>query len=224
VVTEDTAPIWRRIEDETAAKVLVNLEELKYLRPFLACECTVSAAAKQLGINLTTMHYQVQRLLDLELLTISRVQPRAGRPIKYYRSSADVFFVPLRVMPKETFEDSFIAFEEPLHARFTRNIFACLLEAIHDFDAWGLVVSRGDDNWVEMNLDVEGGGGRLFELIFNKLDGPALWASWETLTLDFERAKALQRELGTLFERYRGERGAQRYLLRLGLVPVPAKD
>ena len=45
---------------------------------------------------------------------------------------------------------------------------------------------------------------------------------WITdLRLDFHEAKALQRELGEVLERYVGRRGAERYLLQVRLAPLP---
>ena len=51
---------------------------------------------------------------------------------------------------------------------------------------------------------------------------PAVWSCWLEVSLGLEEAKALQRELVTLWERYRQRRSPDepRYTLRLGLAPV----
>lgn len=43
----------------------------------------------------------------------------------------------------------------------------------------------------------------------------------DAIYLDFADAKALQRALHALLETYAQKEGAQRYLLRLNLVPLP---
>ena len=51
-------------------------------------------------------------------------------------------------------------------------------------------------------------------------DAPALWTGWATLKPDFADAKALQRDLAALLERYGSKRGNQDYLVRLALTPI----
>ena len=53
-------------------------------------------------------------------------------------------------------------------------------------------------------------------------DAPAmLTTAHDAIYLDFADAKRLQHDLHKLFETYAAKRGAQRYLLRLSLVPLP---
>ncbi len=55
-------------------------------------------------------------------------------------------------------------------------------------------------------------------------DAPAIVDLWaEDVTLDFDEAKALQKELCSLLERYRAKRGQQGYIVRLGMAPLPGK-
>lgn len=50
---------------------------------------------------------------------------------------------------------------------------------------------------------------------------PAVLSAWrDSLTLDFEDAKALQRELFDLLQRYLAKSGAQRYVVHLAMAPV----
>ena len=56
-------------------------------------------------------------------------------------------------------------------------------------------------------------------------DAPALVDLWaEDITLDFDEAKALQKELCSLLGRYRAKRGQQGYIVRLGLAPLSGED
>jgi hypothetical protein len=53
---------------------------------------------------------------------------------------------------------------------------------------------------------------------------PAMYSAWPELNLDFAEAKTLQRELDTLWRRYAGRQGGQKYQLRLALAPLLAED
>ena len=48
-----------------------------------------------------------------------------------------------------------------------------------------------------------------------------LTTAHDAVYLDFADAKRLQQDLHTLLETYAAKGGAQRYLLRLSLVPLP---
>lgn len=64
--------------------------------------------------------------------------------------------------------------------------------------------------------------GKQLELL--DVSAPALVDLWaEDVPLDFGGAKALQKELCRLFERYRAKQGQQGYIVRLGLAPLPGK-
>jgi hypothetical protein len=51
-------------------------------------------------------------------------------------------------------------------------------------------------------------------------NSPAYLNRWENLSLSFEDAKALQRELSELLGRYLGREGGQRYVVRLAMAQV----
>jgi hypothetical protein len=52
------------------------------------------------------------------------------------------------------------------------------------------------------------------------MDAPATVNLWSELTLDFADAKAMQHELFEVYKKYTKKTGGQRYLLRLGCVPI----
>jgi hypothetical protein len=90
-----------RLENPEACAVLADREQLRLLGAFLGRENTISNAAQELEVNSTKLYKQVQRFLALGLVKISRLEQRAGRAIKYYRSSSDQFFIPFRKHPPE---------------------------------------------------------------------------------------------------------------------------
>lgn len=55
---------------------------------------SLAEAVSRSGIELKRLHNYVQRLVRVGLLRVAALRPRAGRPIKLYRTVADSFFVP----------------------------------------------------------------------------------------------------------------------------------
>jgi DNA-binding transcriptional ArsR family regulator len=67
-------------------------------RLLMACvmgERSLADLARVLGQPLPKLHYHVTRLVGCGLLRVDRVQPRHGRPIRYYRAIAESFLVSL---------------------------------------------------------------------------------------------------------------------------------
>jgi hypothetical protein len=62
-------------------------------------ERSLSDLQRLLATPLPKLHYHVRRLLDAGLLTVSRTQPRAGRPVQFYRAVAERFLVPQDALP-----------------------------------------------------------------------------------------------------------------------------
>jgi predicted ArsR family transcriptional regulator len=95
------------IDDPGQAKLLTNPESFRFLEPFMARDCTVSQAAKELKCNVDTMLYRVKTFVKAGLLKVVKTQSRRGRSIKVYRSSADKYFVPFEITPYEDVEAFF---------------------------------------------------------------------------------------------------------------------
>ncbi len=87
------------------ALFLADVSKSRHIRPFFAKECTLSQAAKELDLPLGTMRYWVSKMEELGLLKLSRTEKRKGSPIKYYRTVADTFVVPLEVFPLTSIEE-----------------------------------------------------------------------------------------------------------------------
>lgn len=92
------------INDSEQAKLLTGPESFRHFTPFLARDCTVSQAAKEIGCHVDTMLYRVNAFLKADLLKVVGTEPRRGRPVKVYRSSADAYFIPFVVTPFEDIE------------------------------------------------------------------------------------------------------------------------
>ena len=212
----DSNRVWQQVDDPGAAKLLLNPTWLRYLEPFLAAEMTVSEAAAQLGVDFDAMWYRTRRLRQHGLISVVYQKQRSGSAVKHYRAVADGFFVPYRSVSAATLEE----LQAPIDDAYNRLLFRSILRALHtpslaELGARITLDTRGK-LWVDSAWDVR----RPVEPELERPDGPAAWASWHDLFLDFEDAKVLQDELTALWRRYEEKRGTQRYLLRLGLAPV----
>lgn len=92
---------WRRIENVRAAHVLAYRGAARFLEPLFGREQSLSDAATELGMSVKALYPKVKKLETLELVRVVRSEPGAGKAVKYYRSSADDFFVPAYVLPVE---------------------------------------------------------------------------------------------------------------------------
>ena len=204
----------RRVESPEAADILIDPGSLRLLSPFWGCERSVAEAAAELGVKPNTLLKQVKRLEAAGLLCVSRTRPRRGRPIKLYRTVADIFFVPYQASTASSLEEG-MAHKEGFWENLFRHNLVVALEA--DLNGWGLKIYRAETGHLTMFPTPH------LERDYNPLtsEHPATYSAWyDDLYLDFDQAKALQRELHGLYRRYRGLGGAQQYLLRLGLVPM----
>lgn len=71
----------------------------QYLGPYFESDNSIAQAAKELGRPLGKVHYWTHRWHDLGLLTVASTTPRKGRPVRQYRTIADEFEVPPRLLP-----------------------------------------------------------------------------------------------------------------------------
>lgn len=81
------------VTDPRAVTLLMRERSRRVLLAFLGRENTVKAAADETGLDLRTLHRDVQALCAAGLLRVGRVQKRGGRGIRFYRAVSDAFFV-----------------------------------------------------------------------------------------------------------------------------------
>lgn len=93
------AEAFYTVTDSEQARILSDPRSFEFFRPFIAQAWSVKDAAAHLGVNLDTMLYRVKTFVKAGLLGVSHQEKRAGRPIKYYRSVHDAYFVPFNVTP-----------------------------------------------------------------------------------------------------------------------------
>ena len=202
------------VNDPRAAAVLAHPLQLRFLSPFIGRERRASEVAQLLQVPLTTLAYRIGRLLELGLLQASRVEQRAGSPIKHYRAVADAFFVPFEVTDAETLEALLRQWEEPWLGMFHRGYARALEETK---ERWGVRVWRDEGGEIQVAPTSE--VGRTWNIEANETPA-VLDALVVDLRLDAHEAKVLQRELLGVIQRYTNKGGKERHFLRVMLVPL----
>lgn len=212
-------PAWLEVHDPDQAEVLTDPGRLRFLVPFLARARTVSAVAREMGAHPDTVLYRVRTLVGLGLLRVDREEPRRGRAIKHYRSSADGYFVPFHASPYADLEEDLRTnWQAPFHTLVT-NMAALLRSAGIE----GHRVYRVGD---AVHVDSAPSLDRPLDLSDPDLRHATV--QHRTLRLTADEAERLQGDLHELLQRY-GEGGddgdgRRTYLMWGALVPHVVHD
>jgi predicted ArsR family transcriptional regulator len=214
------------IDDPEQAKLLTDPESFRYFTPFLARDCTVSQAAKELGCSVDTMLYRVKTFVEAGLLKIVETESRRGRPIKVYRSSADAYFVPFAFTPFEDVEAS-IRQQFQRHGNVVAHHLARVVRNLGKDGRHIFRDHRGEVSWVSganakeavLNLD------DLSELAKNIYAAERVIgeSAGDELELSDEDAKEFILEFYKLWRGYKNKKAPGRhkkYFLQFSFVPL----
>jgi hypothetical protein len=205
------------IENPETAAIFFQAKSLELLGVLIESERSLQQISDALGWPINTSKYQLERLCQAELVTCTREEARAGRPIRFYRAIASQFFVPYAftpaMNPATLLEQEYAAKAK----RFAHNLTTTALKAREiqgEFD-WGVRFSL-ENGKIRQHAAME----EAAHWNFLSDNDPALIDVWdEGLMLSREDAKALQLELCHLIGRYRAKTGDAVYTVRLGLTP-----
>lgn len=207
----------RVVTDARAVAVLLDPEFVSTLKPFMAGPCTIRHAAEMLDMRLERLYYRAQRMLELGLLEIVREEPRRGRPMKVYQSSAEAFFIPFHSTPFERVEDLIIRNEESWSRRLVKSV-AKALTADVDLDRWGLNIAFRDGYLMFgyiMHPPQESTGPQA-----NADDADGVSSEWTTdYYLSASDVEQMVTEVYEVLNRYRERRTGPRRVLRFAVAP-----
>ena len=202
------------ITDPEAAAVLMDPGKLRHIAPFIGSEKSIGQAAEESGESPNTTLKRVKRYLELGLVTVAREVPRAGRPIKLYRSVAQVYFVPFEATGAESLEAGMAERDAFYERLLRRNVVRARIETIGN---WGTRIYRDGRGRLQVQTAVTP------DANVTSLDksAPAVLSAWrDGVMLEFEDAKALQAELFATLQRYLRKSGPQRYVVHVAMAPV----
>jgi hypothetical protein len=205
------------ITDPRQGKLLLDSRSYRFFAPFVAQTKTASRAAAELDVSVATMLYRVTTLVAAGLLVVTRIERRAGSPIKHYRSVADDLFVPFDIMPHTDLDhyirDSMVSSYD---ARHVRGLARYIREQGYD----GRRIFLGDDGtaWHHLAPASDREQRPFSETALSVIPGGE---QYDEIVLSDADAVELHREIEALWRRYRqpNTRG-RRYLLRTLLIPL----
>jgi hypothetical protein len=201
-----------KITDTEAAKLLLDPRRRPHLAPFLSGHATVSEAAALTGQLPNSMLASVRRFLSLGLIEVTGTTRRSGKQVRSYRAIARTFFIRL-----DTIEDIMLIPETYWQKVFNDSFRETLIDHHYRTKPLGTLIKQlpngtvvvvgaeGPEEWVPPN------------------NGPLVYFDWSILRLNLEQAKALQRELDQMVERYRRlpAIGRDHYLVGAHMTPLP---
>ncbi len=208
-----TTPSAHLVDNALAARILADPETAVFLKPFMRGPTPVKAAAEEFKLPIQTMHYRVLQMLKAGLLEVAAVSKRRGRPVKHYQATSSSFRVPLELIPQRLLEN--LTGHAFWKARLERSLQKAL--RAHEYGS-EIVVYRNADGLLVWGSDLEDESSPPEHL---NPQHPAVLNLWNGgLMLDRHDAKALQRDLWELYERYAHRNGTEKYVLHLGLAPT----
>lgn len=184
---------WETVAEEEAIEFLTGASR-PYFEPFLGRACSVAQVARELKVAPNKLLYHVHKAYRLGLLRVTQVQQRAGKPIKIYQSSADMYFIPFELTSAETLESWLMPLEDEWHARWVNSAARTMRRSQVKF---GLRLWREENEVVvkptpEPPIPVDD----------SLLDSIPVLVLWSELRLNANESRALYSELLDLYEKY----------------------
>ena len=202
------------IKSEAAATLLLRDKTRRFLAPFVGTRKSVKEASKQLGVNLSSFYPYVKQFERVGLIEVVEIVPRAGRPVKFYQTVADEFFIPHTLSP-------LLVYLEELQRVNHNTLWQATLRAwsasTAEISTWGFrFYSDPEIGFTAMGARSESEPWNLFEG-----EEPILLPYWRKLKLSREKARALQLELYGVLERYTAAQSeSEDYLVRVAMAPL----
>ncbi|GGJ32187.1 hypothetical protein [Deinococcus roseus] len=205
-----TAPHPPHLLDPEAAQFMLDSRNLQYLRPYVHEECSIQQAAQNLGISVGKMSYWTHKLLDRGLLVLIREVKRAGKPVRYYRATAEEFVAPISILPEFSDVELVKAHAVWWWTTFMEEVARAGRRA---YPEWQLRVT-GTDLLHRLEPALQEG------LSVNEKEYPV--NDWFHADLTPEQAEACQAELQALMKKYHAVKNedvhTDKYMFHLGMV------
>ena len=193
-----------KIRDSGQAAVFSHPMRCRILLACAVKEQSLSQLQRQFGLSFSKIHYHVTRLVASGLLIVSNIEPRAGRPVRYYLAVSRAFVVPQAALPRPMSE--FLAKELRLSlANLSRR---CDFSMLYTVDDSGRQMIRV--------LDAQAQPDRSRAVEF-----------WKVARLSRAQRASLARDMAALIARYdaasAGGAGAETFLIHAAFAPRLAR-
>ncbi len=215
---------WLELADPEAVRVVTDPKARRYLEPLVGQERSAGQLAKHLGVDLSSALYRLKQFSRLGLVEQTRLEPRRGRAVRYYRAVADGFYVPFGATPHATTETLSPHTFETSQQLLDKSVARAWAEAAGEPLALGIHLYRHADGRLYQNVTPHPGDAapnRFFEHLLEP-SSEAVWDTWGVRRLSRDEAKKLQRELASVFKRYQPseEKADREYVVRLAMAPL----
>jgi hypothetical protein len=206
------------VADARWARWLLDARTRRQLEPFFGRARTIGEVAALQREKPNTVLRRVTKFVDAGLLQVVAERSRRGRPVRLYETVAETFFVPFEATSADTLEEALTTREAWIERTFKHAVVKARWEAL---GPWGTRIYRDAAGTLQVQMAVRP------DADASTLDDhePAVLSAWrDGVYLDFDDAKALQRELYRLLESYLGRGGAHRYVVHVGMAPLDEAD
>ena len=207
-----------RVDTPPAARLLRNPRVLRVLGAFLSGPKLLSDVSRELGVPLNTIWRTANQLLACGILRIESTTPRSGRAVKRYEAIAPILFVPYEAEGDRLPGDVVRGLVELRVAEQVNGLLAAanMTQESTGVMSWGTLIYADRHGRLVVRPDFE--EGRTPALL--RSQGPAYLNVYsDDLRLSQAAAKRLQRELVTLFKKYKDCEGPSIYTLSAVLAP-----
>jgi predicted transcriptional regulator len=190
---------------------LISTRDVRFLTPFMGADCTISAAAKHVKVDIHTMYRRAKQLERFGIITPSLSKKRSGKPVVSYRATADKFFIPQTV----------ISLDDHLREQFNKaneQFLSGITQTLQrdGGDDLGICVYKSDNGFMRVDVAALDGS---HERPKGRPQTPAI-GSLSYLNLTPAKADALRGELVEVMNRYRDEKGDERFFLRIQMTKL----
>jgi DNA-binding transcriptional regulator GbsR (MarR family) len=185
-MTKKSRATTKLIDTPLAARFFTHAINVDYLTPFVVGEKSLAETAQELNISKNRMNYWVNKLLELNLIYTVRVEKRGRHRVCIYRATADVFVVPVELLPTDSDEDIFQL------ATFEQKV----KHSLADFKNTYM------KDWQLRYQLLNGTASLKIEPPENRREELKVVNSWGQLNLSEQQAEAFRRDLERVLERY----------------------
>jgi DNA-binding transcriptional ArsR family regulator len=182
------------ITDPRVAALFAQRRRVRILLALAAQERSLGELKMLTGEGMSLLHHHVRALMAAGLVKLVREQARAGRPIKFYRATAEAFFIPAELAPM--FPASGLADE--LRAALERSRIKSLKGVLY----------AGEP------------GGPRVRLVVDEPTKSGSWEKWLDLRLAEADVHAMIRDLDEVVRRYAAKSapGGGRYIVHAAVA------